>query len=129
MSAKAWARSHPVGQMVGHPSVIAEARQPHGVSPQLVRRGDLSLVAYARTRVYVDRDAWEMLPAGGVLVMQVRDRDGVVEESYAFTADELTAVFGEVRVTRIWEQVRCYHFPKAPPAVTSFRVAPASGDR
>jgi hypothetical protein len=99
----------------------AEARQPHGVDPRLVTRQGVKIVVYSRTRVYLDRDAREMLPADGVLLMQVRPTDGGAY-SLAFTGAELAAVFGEVRGTHSWDRVRCYHFPKPPPAISAFRV-------
>jgi hypothetical protein len=108
--------------MVGNPGVVAEARQAHGVDPLLVTRHGVSIVVYSRTRVYLDRDAWEMVPPDGVLLMQVRPTGGAAF-SLAFTASELDAVFGEVWSTRSWDRARCYHFPKAPPAVSAFRVA------
>jgi hypothetical protein len=119
---QAWARSHSVGRMIGDPSVVAEARQAHGVDPKLVRRGNVAIVVYSRTRVYLDRDAWEMLPDDGVLFMQVRPT-GERSYSLAFTSAELAAVFGEVRSTKSWDRARCYHFPKAPVAISAFRVA------
>lgn len=122
VSAKAWTRSYPVGRRVSDPAVVAEARQVHGVDPRLVRRDGVSIIVYSRTRVYLDRDAWEMLPSDGVLLMQVRPT-GEQPYSLAFTAAELAAVFGEVRSTKSWGQVRCYHFPKPPPAISAFRVA------
>jgi hypothetical protein len=122
MSTKAWARSYPVGRMVGDPAVVAEARQPHGANPRLVERGGVSIIVYSRTRVYLDRDAWEMLPGEGVLLMQVRPT-GTKSYSLAFTATELATVFDEVRNTKSWNEARCYHFPKPPPAISAFRVA------
>jgi hypothetical protein len=108
--------------MVGDPGVVAEARRAHGVDPRLIQRQGVSIVVYSRTRVYLDRDAWEMLPRDGVLLMQVRPT-GERTFSLAFTATELAAVFGEVRATKSWDRARCYHFPKAPPAISAFRVA------
>jgi hypothetical protein len=107
--------------MAGHAAVVAEARRLHDVHPRLVTRLRVKLVAYARTRVYVDRDAWEMLPDDGVLLMQVRPTGGTAY-SLAFTSAELEAVFGEVRNTRSWDEARCYHFPKPPSAISAFRV-------
>jgi hypothetical protein len=49
-----------------------------------------------------------MPPPDGVVLMRVRPCDGP-PFALAFTADELEAVFGEVRATRSWETVRCYH--------------------
>jgi hypothetical protein len=123
LAVKAWARSHPVGRMVGHPSVVAEAGQAHDVHPRLVTRSGLALITYSRTRVYIDRDAWEMLPDDGVLLIQIRHPEERRTSSFALTAEEMASVFGEVRSTRSWDEARCYHFPKAPLAVASFRVA------
>jgi hypothetical protein len=75
-----------------------------------------------RTRVFVDRDGWEMLPDGGVLLIQVHPT-GESPYALAFTARELERVFGRVRGTKSWDTVRHYHFPTAPAAVAAFRVA------
>jgi hypothetical protein len=109
--------------MADHPGVVAEAAREHPRSRTSERRYDgLTIVTYGATRVHLDRGAWEMLPADGVLLMRVRPSDSPAF-ALAFTAQELAAVFGEVRVTKSWNTVRCYHFPKPPPAVSSFRVA------
>jgi hypothetical protein len=84
-------------------------------------RQTVKIVVYSRTRVYLDRDGWEMLPADGVLLMQVRPTEGAAY-SLAFTSAELAAVFCEVRNTPSWDRARCYHFPKPPPAIAAFRV-------
>jgi hypothetical protein len=108
--------------MVDHPAVLAEVRTEHpGRQPVLRPRDGLQIVTYGRTRVFLDRDAWEMLPADGVLVMRVRT---TYTSGYALalTAAELEAVFGEVRATRSWDDIRCYHFAREPPAAAAFRV-------
>lgn len=79
-------------------------------------------MSYRRTRVYLDRDAWEMLPDDGVLLMRGCPTYRAAF-ALAFTKDELENVFGEVRATRSWDEARCYHFPQDPPAIRSFRVA------
>jgi hypothetical protein len=71
--------------------------------------------------VYLDRDAWEMLPPDGVLLMRVEPAGGP-PFVLALTADELEAVFGEVRATASWRDARCYHFPTEPPAARAFVV-------
>lgn len=73
--------------MTGNAAVIAEARQFYDVHPRLITRLGGNIVAYSRTRVHRDRDAWEMLPADGVL-MQIRPPPGV-GYSLAFTPAEL----------------------------------------
>jgi hypothetical protein len=83
--------------------VVAEARRDSaGTRPQLRQRDGLSIVTYRRTRVFVDRDAWEILPADGVLLMQVRPPHEAAFD-LAFTRDELESVFGEVRDADCWE--------------------------
>lgn len=57
--------------MAGAAAVIAEARQAHGVDPRLVTRQAVEIVVYPRARVYLDRDAWEMLPSDGVFRLVV----------------------------------------------------------
>jgi hypothetical protein len=85
------------------------------------RRDGLEIVTYRRSRVYLDRDAWEMLPNDGVLLMRVQTASG---QSFALAmgGDELTAVFGSVRTTKSWASARCYHFPTVPPAASAFRI-------
>jgi hypothetical protein len=65
-----------------------------------------------------------MLPPDGLLLMSVRPCDGR-PFALAFTADELEAVFGEVRATKSWETVRCHHVRHlargaAPPIATTW---------
>jgi len=90
-------------------SSLKRARSTSSILDWSRARG-VKIVVYSRTRVYLDRDAWEMLPPDAVLLMQMRPTDAVAY-SLAFTAAELEAVFGEARRTRSWDQVRCYHFP------------------
>ncbi|MGC9221710.1 MAG: hypothetical protein ACP5H2_10235 [Solirubrobacteraceae bacterium] len=84
----------------------------------------LTIATYSRPRVYLGRDAWEMLPEDGVPLMRVRPTDGD-RFALAFTARELEQTFGEVRETQSWEEARCYHFPTDPPAVRAFLVRSA----
>lgn len=107
--------------MVGNAAVIAEAGRPAGTRPELRRRDGIPIIVYRRTRVFVDREAWEMLPDGGVLLMQVHPANAPAY-ALAFTAAELERAFGHVRKTKSWETVRHYHFPTAPTAVSAFRV-------
>jgi len=76
---------------------------------------------YSRTRVYLDREAWEILPEDGVLLMRVRPTGGQ-RFALAFTADELEKTFGEVKQSDSWEVARCFHFPREPPAARAFLV-------
>jgi hypothetical protein len=108
--------------MVGHPTVMAEAhRESVSIHPQLRLHPDLTVVTYQRTRVYLDRDAWEMLQPTGVLVMHVRPT-GAERYVLALTLDELEDTFGEVKATASWSEARCYHFPNPPAAASRFRV-------
>lgn len=120
--AKRWQQSWPRGKMVDDPGVLAETRRDNGrPRPQLRHSDGLPIVVYQRPRVYVDRDAWEMLPADGVLLMRVRAAHQPAFD-LVFTPAELEDVFGEVRATRSWDARRCYHFPSNPRAIDSFRV-------
>jgi len=115
--------------MVDDPAVLAETRRDNArPRPRLRHRDGLAIVVYQRSRVYVDRDAWEMLPRDGVLLMRVRPSHEPAFD-LVFTPDELENVFGEVRQTRSWQDVRCYHFPTNPRAIDSFRVASGASDR
>jgi hypothetical protein len=105
--------------MAGDAAVISEARQTHRVDPQLITRQGVKIVVYSRARVYLDRDAWEMLPADGVLLMQVRPADDV-DYSLAFTASELG---GGVRRSPEHAQPgsrALLPLPKPPPAISAF---------
>jgi hypothetical protein len=93
-----------------------------GRSPLTIRLNDgRTMVAYSRTRLYLDRDAWERLPEDGILLLRIRPH-GLEPFVLAMTRPELEATFGEVRQTRAWEGLGCYHFPNLPPAVRAFRV-------
>jgi len=108
--------------MVEHRTVVAAARiWDSNRQPRLTKRSGVPIVSYCRTRVYLDRDAWEMLPPDGVLLMRVQPT-GAPRFVLALTADELERVFGEVRATASWRDARCYHFPTEPPAARSFVV-------
>jgi hypothetical protein len=107
--------------MAGDAAAVAEARQAHGVDPRL-SRGRPSRSSSTRERA----STWIAMPGRcfrptAFSSCRLRPTDGVAY-SLAFTASELAAVFGEVRSTRSWDRARCYHFPKAPPAIASFRV-------
>lgn len=119
---RSWQRRPKPGRMINHPAVLIEARREYdGVRPQKRVVGGLTIVTYSRPRVYLDRDAWEMLPDDGVLLIRVRPSGGR-RFALALTARELEHTFGEVRFAASWENLRCYHFPKAPPAARAFLV-------
>ncbi len=117
-----WASAPPVGSMVSHPAVLRLIAQGDpGTLPVRKHIGGLELVTYSSTRVYMKRDAWEMLPEDGVLVQWIRPQ-GEVPWAIALTRRELERTFGEVRESASWDDVRAYHFPVEPPAAKSFRV-------
>ena len=132
--AKAWQSRPPRGEAVDLPRVHALAAGPDpGVNPRIYREDGRAYVHYRRPRLYLDRSAWDALPSPkDVLVQRIAPRDAPAF-TIALTRDELERTFGEVRETRSWETVRCYHFPTLPPAVMSFRVTAseraASGPR
>lgn len=76
---------------------------------------------YSSTRVYTKRDAWEMVPADGILVQYIR-AGGTHAWAMALTRGELEDVFGEVQESDSWDDPRCYRFPHEPAAARSFRV-------
>ena len=122
--AKEWQSRPPRGVAVDLPKVRALAAGPQpGVTPRVHREGGRVYVHYGRTRLYLDRNAWEALPGpDDVLVQRIAPSDAPAF-TIALTRAELERTFGEVRQTRSWDTVRCYHFPTLPPAVASFRVA------
>lgn len=114
-------------RMIGHPAFLAEAHREYDcVRPQKRVVDGLTIVTYSRPRVYLDRDAWEMLPDDGVLLMRVRPTGGT-RFALALTAQELERTFGEVKQSRSWERARCYHFPTDPPAARAFFVGDGNG--
>jgi len=117
-----WSTIPPKGSVVDHPAVLKlVARGDPGTRPCRVRIGDALLVTYSSTRVYMKRDAWEMMPDDGIFVQWIRPR-GVEPWAIALTRRELERTFGEVAESESWENPRCYHFPILPPAAKSFRV-------
>jgi hypothetical protein len=120
---KRWQSTPPRGEATDLPEVIAFANGADpGPRPIVVRTGALTFVHYSRSRLWIDRDAWEALPtAHDVLVQRVRF-PGKAAYTIALTRAELEDIFGEVRASKSWNDVRCYHFPAAPPAVQSFLV-------
>jgi hypothetical protein len=115
--------------MVDHPAVLAETRRHHGPGPAQLRHSDgLPIVVYERRRVWVDRDAWEMLPVDGALLMRVRPTKEPAFD-LVFTPQELENVFGEVRDTGSWDKLRYYHFPNNPRSIDSFLVSDSAGPR
>jgi hypothetical protein len=124
-----WQTRPSPGKMVSHPSVLLEARRDYnGVRPEKRSVDGLTIVTYSRPRVYLDREAWEMLPPDGVLLMRVRPTGGQ-RFALAFTAHELEQTFGEVKQSESWEVARCYHFPREPPAARAFLVRPTTDAR
>lgn len=122
--AKPWQSRPPRGAAVDSPEVWNLAAGPDpGTTPRVHTAGNRLLVHYSRPRLFLDRDAWEALRSPeDVLVQRIRPRSA---ESFtvAITKAELERVFGDVRLTRSWNDERCYHFPNLPPAVKAFRVA------
>jgi hypothetical protein len=120
---KPWQTRPARGAATALPVVTALATGPDpGPNPKVRREGGRTFVHYSRTRLYLDRDAWEMLAKpDDVLVERIRPT-GEPHFTVAITRAELDRVFGEVRQTASWDQVRCYHFPRLPPAVDAFRV-------
>jgi hypothetical protein len=121
---KPWQTRPPRGAAVELPEVLAlAAGSDPGTTPRIVRRAGRTLAHYSRTRMYLDRDAWEALTSeDDVLVLRIRPK-GDVPFTVALTRRELERVFGSVRETASWDRVRCYHFPMLPPAVEAFRVS------
>lgn len=123
-TSRRWASAPPTGSVVSHPAVLAlVARGDPGTRPVRVHIGGKVLVAYSSTRVYMKRDAWELLPEDGILVQWIRPA-GDQPWAIALTQRELLRSFGEVQESASWDDpaVRGYHFPVQPPAARSFRV-------
>ncbi len=121
-----WGDRFPRGKVVQHPAVLElVGRGDPGTRPRLHIVQGRTIVAYSSTRVFMKRDAWEMMPADGLLVQWIRPK-GETPWAIAFTRAELEDVFGEVQESESWEEARCYHFPQVPEATRSFRVLSAS---
>lgn len=110
--------------MAGHPAWWLSSSE--GPRPQLRGRDGVPIVTWRWSRVNLHREAWEMLPSGGILRMRVTPTHRQAF-ALALTPEELEAVFGEVRSTENWESHRWYHFPKDPPAISVFRVVRTGG--
>lgn len=123
---KNWQVRTPPGAAVNHPAIPALCSRAPGIHPERSVIDGRTFVAYRRTRFYLDRAAWEMLPPDGILVMFV-DAPGGSRCVFALNRTELESVFGSVRETGSWNTVRCYHFPSIPPAAWSFLVQGAVG--
>lgn len=124
---KRWSVRFPRGAAVDHPAVQALLRRGDpGTRPRRHVVGGTRVVAYSAARVYMKRDAWEMMQPGDLFVQYIRPA-GEQPWAIALVRSELEAVFGEVRDSRSWDDIRCYHFPKPPPAVASFRVRVPQG--
>lgn len=123
-----WQVVPPIGEAIALPEVVALASGPDpGTKPIVSNRQGRTFVRYSRTRVWLDRDAWEALTKpDDVLVQRVR-YPGKPIYAVALTRSELETVFGEVRHSESWNTVRCYHFPVEPPAIRSFRIVEDQG--
>jgi hypothetical protein len=123
-----WSQVPPRGSVVNHPTVLAEYTiAAAGRRPTLRVRDGMPIVSYTRSRVYLDREAWEMLAPDGVLLMRVTP-PSAARFALALTRDELERTFGEVRDSDSWRTVCCYHFPQPPPAARAYmiRAAPSA---
>lgn len=117
-----WSTAPPTGSAVSHPAVLRLVAQGDpGTRPTRRHLDGTVLVTYSATRVFLKRDAWELLPEDGILVQWIRPTGGT-PWAMALTFRELERTFGEVRESESWEEARCYHFPVEPPAAKSFRV-------
>jgi len=121
-----WSEAVPRGAVVQHPAVLEfVGRGDPGTRPRLHVVQGQPIVAYSSTRVFMKRDAWEMLPLDGILVQWIRP-SGETPWAIAMTRAELEDVFGEIQESESWDEARCYHFPQVPPAALSFRVLSAA---
>ena len=125
-----WSDAFPRGSVVRHPAVLAfVAKGDLGTRPKRHVVQDQRIVAYSSTRVYMKRDAWELMEPGDLFVQWIRPK---FEEPWALamTRTELEKVFGEVQQSDSWETVRGYHFPSEPAAARAFRVRlPVAGSK
>ena len=119
---KAWQEEPPRGRYTNHQFVIHLCSNAELTArPQLFRDGTLKVLAYSRTRLHIDRSAWEALPPDGALLLRIRSESGPPAH-FCASRNELDAVFGEVRQTPSWDRYRHYSFRELPPAARSFLV-------
>jgi hypothetical protein len=121
---KAWQKETSRGRYVDHPYVLhlcADADLT--TTPQRFSDGTLTVLAYCRTRLDINRKAWETLPADGVLLVRIRQSSGL-RLHFCASRSELDAVFGEVRETPSWDKYRHYSFPDLPQGAKSFLIDP-----
>jgi hypothetical protein len=125
---RAWQEQPPRGRYTDHPFVLQICSNAElTTKPQRFDDGALTVLAYSRTRLHIDRNAWEALPPDGVLLLRIRAESGVPLH-FCASRSELDTVFGEVRQTPSWDKYRYYSFPELPPATKSFLVDSGVGD-
>lgn len=117
------------GETVNDPVIRTVAEEPDpGSEPARREIYGRTIITYSRTRLYFDRNAWDALPAKGVLVLRIRPRKQKAF-ALALTKWEMETCFGEVCQTKSWERHRCYHFAMLPPAAEAFRVPEKQAER
>lgn len=126
--AKNWRDIPHRGSVTEDPAIMALAGGPDpGREPVKTIVNGRAVFHYSKTRLHLDRKAWEALPPNGILAIRIEPR-GKAPFTLALTRQELEATFGEVRKTNAWNTDRGYQFPKLPPAAEAFRVCPLYSD-
>ena len=112
------------GQLVDDPKIVALAADtdPGPRPKRLCLQDGRIVVTYSRTRFYLDRLGWELLPEDGVFLPRIRKTGQQSLTTFAFTKRELESTFGRVRSTASWDDKRCYHYRNVPTATRPFCI-------
>lgn len=93
-----------------------------GTRPDFHIREGVSVAVYRSARLTFRRDAIEMLPPGGILLIRVV-RGAGPQYDVAMTREDFEANFGNVIRSRSWEARRSYDL-LAPPAIALAFIRP-----
>jgi len=110
------------GQFVEHPAVLRACRAELSTRPRTVVEEGFTIIAYERTRLHFDREAWDTLPDNGALLIRIRPTDGTTTRHLCFSRAELLREFGFIVATDSWSTVRHYSWRTVPQKAESFLV-------
>jgi hypothetical protein len=119
---KPWNHSLDPGRVIAHPAVLnVTANYTPGTEPTSLCIDGQQIVTYTRTRLTIDRGAWERLSASGIWLQKIQPR-GLAATWVAMTKAEMGTIFESVFNTQSWRTVKSYNFRVFPPALRAFVV-------